>query len=254
MARNDQRRQKKLEAKRVKRKEQLRDVSRLKSSGMGERMLAGCRWPITESRVSGSIWEDGIGYAVLVRRGPGGTAAMSLFLLDVYCLGVKNVVAKVDAEHSISAMLARLNDNGTRWIKVSPEHVRKLVEGSVGYALNLGLAPHRECAAAMKLFGDIDASQCSIEFVFGCEGKPRYISGPNDSAARSKAVVDALHRTCGPDGFHYVVHLDNPENLMPLEGEWDDDEQRSLEEDEPEGEAELDVASTARPVDPDRAG
>ena len=179
---------------------------------------------------------------------------MSLFLLDVYCLGVKNVVARVDAEHSISTMLGRMTDDGTRWIKVSPEHVRKLVEGSVGYALNLGLAPHRECAAAMKLFGDIDASQCPTEFVFGCEGKPRYISGPNDSAARSKAIVDALHRTCGPDGFHYVVHIDNPGELIPLEDEWDDDEEMSLGTDESEEDADLDAASAARPFDPDRAG
>ena len=103
----------------------------------------------------------------------------------------------------------------------------------MGYALNLGLAPHRECAAAMKLFGDIDASQCSTEFVFGCEGKPRYISGPNDSTARSMAVIDILNRTCGPDGFHYYAHVDNPGTLIPLEDEWDDDEQMSLEEDEP---------------------
>ena len=246
MARNDQRRQKKLEAKRTKRKEQVRDVARLKSSGVGERMLAGCRWPVTESRVSDTLWTEGIGYAVLVRRGPSGTTAMSLFLLDVYCLGVKNVVMKAESEHSISALLAQMTEQGTRWTKVSPEHVRKLVESSVASALNLGLAPHRDCAAAMKLFGDIDASQCSTEFVFGCEGKPRYISGPNDSRLRSKAVVDTLQRTCGPDGFHYVVHVGNPDELPPLEDEWDDEEEVSLDEDDSEGDDDMEVAPAAR--------
>lgn len=246
MARNDQRRQKKLEAKRTKRKEQLRDVARLKSTGVGERMLAGCRWPVTESRISESLWEEGIGYAVLVRRGPGGTAAMGLFLLDVYCLGVKDVVMRVEPEHSVSAMLAQLSKKGCRWRNVSPEHVRKLVDCSMGYALSLGLAPHRDCAAAMKLFGDIDASQCSVEFVFGCEGKPRYISGPNDSRMRSKAVVDTLQRTCGPDGFHYLVQIDSPDELAPLDGEWDDAEQMSLEEDGFDGEADREVADAPR--------
>ena len=246
MARNDQRRQKKLEAKRTKRKEQSRDVARLKSSGIAERMLAGCRWPVTESRISDSLWEEGIGYAVLVRRGPGGTAAMGMFLLDVYCLGVKDVVMRVESEPSISTMLAQFGENGTRWRNVSPEHVRKLVDCSMGYALNLGLAPHRDCAAAMKLFGDIDASQCAVEFVFGCEGKPRYVSGPNDSTARSNAVIDTLQRTCGPDGFHYVVRVSNPDELPPLEDEWDDDEQMRLDEDESEGDDEVEVAPAAR--------
>lgn len=77
MARNDQRRQKKLEAKRTKRKEQSKAAARLKSTGVAERMLAGSRWPITESRISGTLWDQGIGYAVLVRRSPGGMAAMS---------------------------------------------------------------------------------------------------------------------------------------------------------------------------------
>ncbi len=232
MARNDQRRQKKLESKRTKRKEQLRDIARLKSTGIVERMSAGCRWPITESRISDSLWENGIGYAVLVRRGTGGMAAMSLFMLDVYCLGVKDVVVLVEPDNSISAKLSQMTKHGTRWRNVSPEHVRKLVDCSMGYALKLGLAPHRDCAAAMKLFGDIDASQFAVEFVFGCEGKPRYISGPNDSTARSKSVIDTLQRTCGPDGFHYFVHVDNPDDLPPLEGEWDDDDQMRLEEDE----------------------
>lgn len=100
--------------------------------------------------------------------------------------------------------------------------MRKLVEGSIGYALNLGLTPHRDCAAAIKLFGDIDASKCEDKFEFGCEGKPRFISGPHDSPARSQAVMDALNRTCGEGNFHYVLHANDPNDLF--DDEFDDDE------------------------------
>jgi len=234
MARNDQRRQKKLEAKRTKRKEQLRDVARRNSAPAGERMLAGCRWPISESRVSDSLWDKGIGYAVLVRRGHNGMSAMALFLLDVYCLGVKDVVMRVEPDHEISALLQHMGKNATGWINVSPEHVRKLVEQSIGYALNLGLSPHRDCAAAMRIFGDIDASQCSTEFVFGHDGKPLYVSGPNDSISRSHAIVETLQKTCGPGGSHYIIHADNPDDLDLVGDEWDDAEQINIEDAEVE--------------------
>jgi hypothetical protein len=230
MARHDQRRQKKLEAKRTKRREQLRNVARRNSATVGERMLTGCRWPITESRISDTLWEKGMGYAVLVRRGHDGMSAMALFLLDVYCLGVKDVLMRLEPDHEISALLQHLGRNASGWINVSPEHVRKVVEQSVGYALNLGLSPHRDCAAAMRLFGDIDASQCSIEFVFGRDGKPLYVSGPNDSIARSRAIVETLQKTCGPDGFHYIIRADNPDALGLDGDEWDDAEQGGIED------------------------
>ncbi|MEI8383376.1 MAG: hypothetical protein WCJ09_24885 [Planctomycetota bacterium] len=230
MARNDQRRQKKLEAKRTKRKEQSKAVARLKSTGVAERMLAGSRWPITESRISDTLWDQGMGYAVLVRRGPGGTAAMSMFLLDVFCLGVKDAIAHFGPEIDVSSRLSQMSDNGIRWLKVSPEYVRKLVEGSIGYALNLGLAPHRDCAAAIKLFGDIDASKCEDKFEFGCEGKPRFISGPHDSPARCQAVMDTLNRTCGVGNFHYVMHVNDPNDLF--EDELEDDDEMYVDEDD----------------------
>jgi len=39
------------------------------------------------------------------------------------------------------------------------------------------------------------------------------MSGPNDSQAQSRQIVETLNRRCGPDGFHYVVALDGPPEL-----------------------------------------
>ena len=211
MARSEQRRQKKLEAKRAKRKGEQRVIARVQLSGIPRGMAASNRWPVARASVSATLWDKGIGYAMLIRRGPGGLTAMAIFLLDVYCLGVKDVVARVAPDQVISDSVARMTENGCHWIDVSPEHVRKLVEGALGYALSLGLAPHRDCAAAMGLFGDLDSSQCATEFTFGSDGQPLFIAGPFDSDARIVEIANTLRRTCGADGFHDTVPLELPE-------------------------------------------
>lgn len=228
MARNEQQRQKKLALKKSKRNEKRRVIARAESSGIAGGMVLASRWPVVQARVSASLWNQGIGYVVLVRRGPGGLTAMGMFLLDVYCLGVKDIVARVAPDHAIAAALARMSDNGCRWTEVSPEHVRKLVEAAMGYALSLGLAPHRDCAATMSIFGDLDSSQCATEFTFGFDGQPHFIAGPYDRQARVVEVLNTLRRTCGPDGFHYTVPIDSsdlPDELVEVS---DGTEQRIL--------------------------
>jgi hypothetical protein len=56
------------------------------------------------------------------------------------------------------------------------------------------------------LFGDIDSDVCTQEFVFGKDGKPFYVSSPNDSPGRVRAIMKQLGDRCGgPDGFHFMI-------------------------------------------------
>ncbi len=141
-------------------------------------------------------------------------------------------VARVAPDHVNSASLAHMSDNGCRWIDVSPEHVRKLVEGALGYALSLGLAPHRDCAAALSIFGDLESSKCTTEFSFGFEGQPHFIAGPFDRQARIVEILNTLRRTCGLDGFHYTLPIESPELPDELVEAMDGTGQRILDLDE----------------------
>lgn len=208
---NDHRRQKKLETKRARRKEGLRRIERLRSMGIRSRMAAAATWPVVRARVTTTIWQHGLGHALLVRRGPNGMTALAAFLLDVYCLGVKNVIVRIDSEAGANKWLSGLFGGCEPWVDVAPEHVRKLVEQAIGYGLSLGLAPHPGCALAQLIFGDLDSAKCVQNFTFGFEGKPNFIAGPRDNLARIEEVLSALRRTCGPDGFHYLLPVHSRE-------------------------------------------
>ena len=70
-----------------------------------------------------------------------------------------------------------------------PACVRKLIEGAVNYARALDFEPHRDYRLARKIFGDIKSEDCAVEYTYGHEGKPYYISGPNESQNRSKQTT-----------------------------------------------------------------
>ena len=102
---------------------------------------------------------------------------------------------------------------------IRPEAARKLVEGAVEYAQRFDLAPHPDYRVARLIFGDIAASACAEEFVYGKDGKPFFFAGPHDDLARCDFILRALERTCGPRGYDYVLPVKHPNE--PKEYEYD---------------------------------
>jgi hypothetical protein len=161
-----------------------------------------------DARVSNSLWNNGLGYVAIARRGRHNQVAAAIFLVDVYCLGVKDIILLVDSEARWREYLHGVSGTVQGWTEVAPEHARKLVEGAVAYARSFDLQPHRDWPTAALIFGDVDASQCLAEFTFGKDGKPFFIGGPNDTPARVTQIMQTLARTAGPDRFHFLTPID----------------------------------------------
>src|SRR4051812_22572422 len=100
MAKNPKRRQQKLERRAAKRKEKKKVVVRQQSAGLAERLMAAQSGPILHCWLTDEIWSEGIGWALLSRSLPNGMVAVAVFLIDIYCLGVKNVI--VDVVHRVT--------------------------------------------------------------------------------------------------------------------------------------------------------
>jgi hypothetical protein len=148
-----------------------------------------------------------MGQVVLSRELGDGRVAFAVFLLDVYCLGVKDVAYKiVSREEYDLGLLFKLQEQ-FEFKSRSPEYVRKLIEDAVEYAQSLGLEPHPDYRQAKAIFGDIDAAACRETFVFGRDGKPFFVSGPYDSPMRCRKIVAALHEHCGDGQYDCVAHI-----------------------------------------------
>ena len=129
---------------------------------------------------------------------------MCVYLVDVYCLGVKNAMGPDDVEDQA---LRRLTDHVFSGYQAPPvpasiELVRDLVLGAVEYAHGLGFAPHPDFEQARAHLGPWTGPSA---ITFGCEGKPTYVEGPYDNPSH---VLRTLRRAVGRNGFHYTVALD----------------------------------------------
>jgi len=161
------------------------------------------RAPVHETLVPTGLFERGVGNLVFSRALPSDRIAMAAFLLDTYCLGVKNAFAAILDRIEYGRRLSRWS--GERLHPVQPSCFRKLVEGGVAYAHGLGFSPHPDYALASQIFGDFQSAECPTRFEYGHEGKPFYISGPNESPAQARAIVDRLARRLGAGNFDYLV-------------------------------------------------
>jgi hypothetical protein len=172
---------------------------------------------LLEAFRSANLFESGCGYLVVSRFKADGRVESGFFLLDVFCLGVKD--AGFHCFNSIAdyqeSLLDRLFPDEVRE-RITPAAARKLTEDAISYARGLGFSPGVDYKKASRVFGGITTADCDEEFRFGKDDKPLYIQGPSDSPARVARILRALEARCGEGGYHYIVAADNFE---ALEGE-----------------------------------
>jgi hypothetical protein len=166
-----------------------------------------------EALRSANLFDCGCGY-VVVSRFTDGSVEAGFFLLDLFCLGVKDAgfhhfYSMADYQENL---LDRLFPDGNP-VRMTPAAARKLTEDAIRYARGLGFSPGADYKKASRVFGGITTADCAEQFVFGKDGKPLYIQGPSDTPARVGRILRALDARCGEGGYQYIVSADDFEFL-----------------------------------------
>ena len=176
MATDPRRRQKQLARKKSKRKAKRAVAAR--TGGSAALVQAAARAPVERCLIPQRLFETGIGSIFLSRRLADGSLVTAAYLVDTYCLGVKDAFVMNVAAHELDERLAMQPDT---YVEIPVACARKLLHGAVAFARNLGIPPHSDYAKFEKLFGDADPADCEQVFEYGRDGQPLYIPGPNDS-------------------------------------------------------------------------
>ena len=135
-----------------------------------------------------------------------------VYLLDVYCLGVKNALGPERLDDNRLRGLTRHAFSGYTEPPISApvELARDLVFGAADYARALGFDPHPYFEAARAHLGPWSGPST---ITFGANGKPNYVEGPYDDPEH---VIRTLRRAVGRKGFHYTVGVKLSE--LPMTG------------------------------------
>lgn len=236
-------------AKAARRKKLLAERRKAATAGgqasLATRMRRMAGEPIHSCLISEELFEIGQGYVILTRKAADGRMAAVVFLLDTYCVGVKDVILHMGEASKIEHFLEAVGDVQPM-AAIEPPRARKLLRDLVAWSRSIGLDPHPDYAAAEPLFGDVPADASDESFSFGEDGRPVLIPSPTDTPARARKWIEALIRTVGDDGFEYVPTAGGNDDLF---GEEDLD----LDDDfDPEADEALEAATGLR-YDPDVA-
>jgi hypothetical protein len=151
------------------------------------------------------LFDIGIGWVVAVRHLPSGSVGVSIFLVDVWCLGIKDAFFRVTSRRELEEHMSRMS--GEYPLRpIDPSVARKLLHDAASYAASLGLPPSENFANVELIFGDTPLAEET--FSFGKDGKPFYVSGPNDTPARQRRIMDTLAKHAGPKRFDFMVEAD----------------------------------------------
>jgi hypothetical protein len=156
--------------------------------------------PVQHCFLTESVFEIGVGTLVLARGATPHYFALSTFLVDVYCLGIKDVMFdSVDSE--VLERYLAATEAVSPMVSVDPSYARKLLRDLAAWSQSIGFVSHHDFAAVEGIFGDVSADASDAVFRFGREGKPVYIPGPYESAPLIQRRVAQLRKYLGEDGF-----------------------------------------------------
>lgn len=168
------------------------------SPGWSGGLEAPAEWPDTDV-------PDGIGHGIVsvlvARQHRRGRVSVAGYLVDVYCLGVKDALGpRVMNESDLRAYVrAHFLVYEAPAVAAPIEMARELVWGAVAYARSLGFEPHRDLERTSAHLGEWEPTGAVR---FGREGQPYFVGGVRDDAKR---ILRTLGRSVGDGNFDLLV-------------------------------------------------
>ena len=166
------------------------------------RVLRAAHAPLQHCFLTESVFDIGMGTLVLARGATPHHISLSSFLIDAFCLGIKDVMFE-SVESEVFEMYMDATDAGSPMVSVDPGYARKLLRDLAAWSQSIGFAPHHDFAAVERIFGDVSADASDAVFRFGRDGKPVYIPGPSETAPLIRRRIGQLQKYLGDDGFGF---------------------------------------------------
>jgi len=203
--------------------------------------------PVIECWISREWQDNGISNVIVARGHKNGNVTAGIYLVDTYCLGVK------DASYEFNLVPAEYKFLKNHAGDIEPcEYAiaHNIIYGAIAFAEDYGFKPYKDFAIAQYILEEDDDNVELMELEFGFEGQPYYFRGPYDDDTKVNQIRNTLMRTAGEGNFTIIEDVDGDDN-------WDDDELEDYsddefddEEDDPDDQEEMfeELMHTVKPV------
>lgn len=161
--------------------------------------ILGC-WTIED-------WQgSGIAPVIIARKHGDEKVLYANYLVDLYCLGIKDVVVAVNVPQKRFARSLEKMCLGDPYA-ISVDLAHEIVYGALEYGRKYGFEPHPDFTRlhADQVLDPPDEHPRAHNVEFGQDGKPLYIPGPNENQYQSRKILQTLERTAGEGNFNFVI-------------------------------------------------
>jgi hypothetical protein len=151
--------------------------------------------------ISHDLFDNGFGTAIFARQfSTTGEVAASGFILDLDHQGVKesffSVVSKDDFDKAVLAQEEKIG----KLVDKEPAAFKKLVHEAAAFGLKNDCPPHNQYSTAIRLFENIDNSNCDEKFDFGNYQSKQKNDKKMESILKRKDIIPKLRGHFGAVG------------------------------------------------------
>lgn len=142
-------------AKANRRKAMLADrrLFELQAGSLGARVIEAASALLRDCLISAGWEESGMTMLILTRGVSKAHLVVGSFLLDTFCLGIKDVVFRSIEADEFRAYRDAM-DRAAPLLPVEPAYARKLLRDLAAWATSIGFPPHRDFATVERMCGE----------------------------------------------------------------------------------------------------
>lgn len=165
-------------------------------------ILSAGEFPVYKCSI-GKDWKThGLARVIVARTQPNSRLVYASFLVDIFCLGVKNTFCNAEMPiKEFEETFVTTNYFDTEIQIINLDFAKTIIYGSIAYAKDLGFDPNPDFDLASHLLGDNNFRMNKKIKFGGPNGIPFYITGPDDNSFR---IVAKLEQRLGKDGFEVL--------------------------------------------------
>lgn len=149
---------------------------------------------------------QGMATIVMTRVQPSGKLIAGIYLVDVFCMGLKQTTMRFGIEESeLNDLMPDLYDRFDMERELAaPVLLQNIIYGAIEYAEDLGFSFDKDFYLTEYILDPADDIGY-IDIDFGKDGKPFYVEGPFD---KTLLVLAKLTKAVGADNFDFLCRAD----------------------------------------------
>lgn len=147
----------------------------------------------------------GMAYVIVTRKRPNGAHVIASFLVDTYCLGVKDAYYAMDlTDNDLEDILKQYRDH-TGLEEITYDEAHNIVWGAISFAEDAGISPCKDFTTAQYVLEEDTEDVPLIDYEFGKDGKYFLVVGED---GKEKVYINTLIERLG-DNFEFVAEYDD---------------------------------------------